>query len=120
MRSHRHRLTLAGLALLCSRVHALNNGVGLTPAMGWNSWNRFRCEGLDEKLILEVAEAMVSSGLRDAGYVYVNIDDCWVRPSRALPAPATAREACPPAAHQAHSRRACALAVACQRVWLWL
>ena len=57
---------------------ALNNGVGLTPAMGWNSWNRFRCEGLNEELILEVAHAMVSSGLRDAGYKYVNIDDCWM------------------------------------------
>ena len=66
-------LWLFNLAL----VAALDNGVGLTPAMGWNSWNRFRCEGLDEHLILEVAEAMVSSGLRDAGFVYVNIDDCW-------------------------------------------
>ena len=57
---------------------ALDNGVGLTPAMGWNSWNRFRCEGLNEDLILEVAHAMVTSGLRDAGYKYVNIDDCWM------------------------------------------
>jgi len=63
--------------LLAALARALDNGVGLTPAMGWNSWNRFRCEGLHETLIIEVAEAMVSSGLRDAGYVYVNIDDCW-------------------------------------------
>ena len=64
--------------LLLTAARGLDNGVGLTPAMGWNSWNRFRCEGLNEELILEVAQAMVASGLRDAGYVYVNIDDCWM------------------------------------------
>ena len=37
-----------------------------------------RCEGLTEDLVLDVARAMVSSGLRDAGYIYVNIDDCWM------------------------------------------
>lgn len=61
---------------------ALDNGLGLTPARGWNSWNPFRCEGLHEDLIKEVADAMVSTGLRDAGYVYVNIDDCWMAPKR--------------------------------------
>ena len=63
-------------------VLALDNGVGRTPAMGWNSWNTFRCEGLDEALIHEVADAMVSTGLRDAGYQYVNIDDCWMDKKR--------------------------------------
>jgi len=63
------------IVLLLAGAHALDNGVGLTPAMGWNSWNRFRCEGLNEELILEVARAMVTSGLRDAGYTYVNIDE---------------------------------------------
>lgn len=48
-----------------------------TPPMGWNSWNRFRCHGLDERMVVETADAMVSSGMRDAGYVYVVIDDCW-------------------------------------------
>jgi alpha-galactosidase len=47
-----------------------------TPPMGWNSWNTFACN-IDEKLIRETADAIVSSGMRDAGYVYVNIDDCW-------------------------------------------
>jgi alpha-galactosidase len=51
-------------------------GVAETPPMGWNSWNRFGCS-VDEKLIRETADAMVASGMRDAGYVYVNIDDCW-------------------------------------------
>lgn len=47
-----------------------------TPPMGWNSWNRFGCD-VSEGLIRETADALVSSGLRDAGYRYVNIDDCW-------------------------------------------
>ena len=57
-------------------VPALDNGLARTPARGWNAWNSIRCEGLNENLIREVADAMVSSGLRDAGYTYVNIDDC--------------------------------------------
>ena len=44
--------------------------------MGWNSWNTFGCN-ISEALIRETADAMVSSGMRDAGYAYVNIDDCW-------------------------------------------
>ncbi|MGA3092325.1 MAG: glycoside hydrolase family 27 protein [Terriglobales bacterium] len=47
-----------------------------TPVMGWNSWNKFGCE-VSDKLIREMAEAMVSSGMKAAGYQYVNIDDCW-------------------------------------------
>ncbi|MEO7495501.1 MAG: alpha-galactosidase, partial [Massilia sp.] len=44
--------------------------------MGWNSWNKFACE-IDEGLIRETADAMVKSGMKEAGYQYVNIDDCW-------------------------------------------
>ncbi|WP_229505605.1 glycoside hydrolase family 27 protein [Massilia genomosp. 1] len=47
-----------------------------TPQMGWNSWNRFACN-IDEKLIRETVDAMVRIGMKDAGYEYVNIDDCW-------------------------------------------
>lgn len=47
-----------------------------TPPMGWNSWNTFGCN-IDENLIRQTTDAMVSSGMHDAGYVYVNIDDCW-------------------------------------------
>lgn len=47
-----------------------------TPPMGWNSWNKFGCD-VSEKLIKEIADAMVTSGLKDAGYQYVVIDDCW-------------------------------------------
>ena len=51
-------------------------GLAMTPPMGWNSWNKFACN-VDEKLIRETADAMVSSGMKDAGYQYVVIDDCW-------------------------------------------
>ncbi len=53
-----------------------NNGVALTPPMGWSSWNLFR-DKINEKLIKEIADAMSVSGLAEAGYKYVNIDDCW-------------------------------------------
>ena len=52
------------------------DGLALTPPMGWNSWNKFGCN-VSEKLIQETADAMVSSGMKDAGYQYINIDDCW-------------------------------------------
>jgi alpha-galactosidase len=48
-----------------------------TPPMGWNSWNKFQCDGISEQVIKEIADAMVSSGMKDAGYQYVVIDDCW-------------------------------------------
>jgi alpha-galactosidase len=52
------------------------DGLALTPPMGWNSWNKFACN-VDEKLIRETADAMLSSGMKQAGYTYINIDDCW-------------------------------------------
>ena len=55
---------------------ALDNGLARTPPMGWNSWNHFHCN-VSAQLIRETADAMVSGGLRDAGYQYVVIDDCW-------------------------------------------
>ena len=57
-------------------VEKYNNGVALTPPMGWSSWNTFR-NSIDEKLIKDTAEAMKKTGLLDAGYQYVNLDDCW-------------------------------------------
>ncbi len=48
----------------------------LTPPMGWNSWNHFACD-VSDSLIRGTADAMVLSGMRDAGYRYVVIDDCW-------------------------------------------
>ncbi len=45
--------------------------------MGWNSWNKFACN-VSEDLIKSTADAMVKSGMKDAGYQYVTIDDCWI------------------------------------------
>ncbi len=50
--------------------------LALTPPMGWNSWNKFACS-VSEDMIREMADAMVKSGMKDAGYQYVVIDDCW-------------------------------------------
>jgi alpha-galactosidase len=50
--------------------------LALTPQMGWNSWNKFT-DKVNEQLIRETADAMVATGMKDAGYQYVNIDDCW-------------------------------------------
>lgn len=52
------------------------DNVANTPPMGWNSWNRFGCD-VSEELIINMADAMVSSGMKDAGYEYIVIDDCW-------------------------------------------
>ncbi|GAA4409597.1 ricin-type beta-trefoil lectin domain protein [Actinokineospora soli] len=55
--------------------------VALTPPLGWNSWNSFGC-GITEAAVRQAADAMVSSGMRDAGYQYVVVDDCWFDPQR--------------------------------------
>lgn len=53
-----------------------NENLALTPPMGWNSWNKFGCN-VSEKLIMEMADAMVNTGMLKAGYNYLVIDDCW-------------------------------------------
>jgi len=53
-----------------------DNGLAKTPPMGWNSWNKFGCN-IDEATIRAQADALVSTGLKDAGYTYVVVDDCW-------------------------------------------
>lgn len=53
-----------------------SNGAALTPPMGWSSWNTFR-QNISEDLILSTAEAMKKTGLLEAGYQYINLDDCW-------------------------------------------
>src|ERR1044071_4541599 len=63
-------------AVSLTNAYPLENGLALTPPMGWNSWNKFACD-VNEQLIRETADAMVSSGMKDAGYQYINIDDCW-------------------------------------------
>ncbi|KAJ0037621.1 hypothetical protein Pint_21937 [Pistacia integerrima] len=58
------------------RRNLLANGLGITPPMGWNSWNHFSCN-INENVIKQTADALVSTGLSKLGYTYVNIDDCW-------------------------------------------
>ncbi|CAF2717321.1 unnamed protein product [Rotaria sp. Silwood2] len=56
--------------------YELNDGLGRTPQMGWNSWNHFH-RNISEKIIQQTADAIVALGLAAAGYQYVNLDDCW-------------------------------------------
>jgi alpha-galactosidase len=53
-----------------------DNGLVKTPPMGWNSWNHFKSK-VSDAVVREIADAMVSSGIRDAGYSYIDIDDTW-------------------------------------------
>ena len=70
-------LVAISMALLAPAAPAQTSAsLALTPPMGWNSWNKFGCN-VSDKLIREMADAMVSSGMQAAGYQYVNIDDCW-------------------------------------------
>lgn len=71
-------LTLLALAAGFSNAAQAQkfDGLAATPQMGWNSWNTFACN-INEQLIRDTADAMVKLGLKDAGYEYVNIDDCW-------------------------------------------
>ena len=78
---NKSRLILAVSAIALSLYTPAASGaaeskLALTPPMGWNSWNKFGCD-VSETLIKSMADAMVSSGMRDAGYQYVVIDDCW-------------------------------------------
>jgi alpha-galactosidase len=70
-------MIIVGIVLFSSVLTAQKfDGLALTPPMGWNSWNTFACD-VDESLIRSIADAMVTSGMKDAGYQYVVIDDCW-------------------------------------------
>jgi alpha-galactosidase len=71
-----YSLLLCVAILSALPVKAWDNGLALTPPMGWNSWNKFGCN-VSEDLIKSMADAMVTSGMKDAGYQYVVIDDCW-------------------------------------------
>src|SRR5271166_5844416 len=72
------RMVLLLVVLFGSRAVAQDprDSLAQTPPMGWNSWNKFQCN-VSEDLIKSVADAMATNGLKDAGYQYVVIDDCW-------------------------------------------
>jgi len=91
----RARALITALSLLGAAVAAqapapaaaLPDGLAMTPPMGFNNWNATGC-AIDETLVRATADFFVSSGLRGAGYQYVNIDDCWAEKDRD---PATGR-----------------------------
>jgi len=66
---------ICGLAVLPLQAQKFRE-LAQTPPMGWNSWNKFNCN-VNEGMIREMADAMVATGLKDAGYEYIVIDDCW-------------------------------------------
>ncbi len=74
-------LTAACLGGLAPTAAAESNGVAATPPMGWNDWYSVFC-GVNAGLVEQTAQAMVSNGMKAAGYDYVNIDDCWMAPNR--------------------------------------
>jgi alpha-galactosidase len=79
MRKHRIVLLLmllqfAGFAF--AQGGEISKGLALTPPMGWNTWNKFACN-VSDQLVRGMADAMVKSGMKDAGYQYIVIDDCW-------------------------------------------
>ncbi len=69
-------ILLAAIFALGPVAVSLDQQLASTPPMGWNSWNKFGCN-VSEDLIRQIADAMVASGMKDAGYQYVVIDDCW-------------------------------------------
>ncbi|KAF2231398.1 glycoside hydrolase family 27 protein [Viridothelium virens] len=62
--------------LPCAFALVRPNDVGRLPALGWNSWNAYHCDVSEDK-ILQAANFVVSLGLKDVGYEYINVDDCW-------------------------------------------
>ncbi len=78
-RTNREALALPAPLPLPKLHDVPDNGLVRTPPMGWNSWNKF-AEKIDDISVRGMADAMVSSGMRDAGYTYINIDDTWEGP----------------------------------------
>ncbi|KAI5118570.1 hypothetical protein M0805_005861 [Coniferiporia weirii] len=60
---------------------AISDGVAKLPVMGYNAWNAYQCN-IDQDLIVTTAHLMKSLGLQDAGYMHVNLDDCWAEKNR--------------------------------------
>src|SRR4051812_18024804 len=57
------------------------DNLALTPPIGWNSWNTFQTN-INEQLVKDIADIMVSSGMKDAGYTYLVLDDGWMAMQR--------------------------------------
>ncbi len=71
------KLLILPCLLVCLHIQSQKfDNLAMTPPMGWNSWNRFGCD-INEKIIRETADAIISNGMKEAGYNYIVIDDCW-------------------------------------------
>jgi alpha-galactosidase len=84
-RAVRHALAVLACAVAALAVAApawaLPDGLAQTPPMGFNNWNDTQCdEGFNEDYVKSMADLFVATGLKDAGYEYINLDDCWARP----------------------------------------
>jgi alpha-galactosidase len=69
-------MTVMALCGLGGTLLAQSTQLAATPPMGWNSWNHFACK-VSDAVVRGAADAIASNGMKQAGYVYVNIDDCW-------------------------------------------
>jgi alpha-galactosidase len=69
-------LVVSGVLAASAVPPVAKDGLALTPPMGWNSWNKFGCE-VNEEVVRDAADALVASGMKEAGYQYVVVDDCW-------------------------------------------
>ena len=99
--------TAVAVTVQASPALALDDGLALTPPMGWNDWNAFGCH-VSAQLVEQTAAAMVANGMKAAGYNYVNIDDCWAQPQRdangnLVPNPAKFPDGIKPVADYVHS-----------------
>lgn len=75
-------LFLMAIIIFCTQLNAQKTDhLVLTPPMGWNSWNTFHTD-INEKIVMETADIMVSSGMKDAGYIYLVLDDGWMAMER--------------------------------------
>ncbi len=69
-------LVLSLTTTIFAQEPPVSAGLALTPPMGFNTWNKFGCD-VGDQLVRGMADAMVKSGMKDAGYQYIVIDDCW-------------------------------------------
>lgn len=64
------------ICVILISINALDNGLGRKPPMGWNPWNKYGCN-INEEIVRQTADSLITSGLAAAGYIYLNLDDCW-------------------------------------------
>ncbi|MFU8854120.1 NPCBM/NEW2 domain-containing protein [Micromonospora sp. SL1-18] len=76
-------VTVAAESIAPRPAYALDDGLALTPPMGFNNWNTTHCSNtFNEQMVMGIADLFVAKGLKDAGYQYVNLDDCWALQTR--------------------------------------